>query len=95
MTIYQGDNTGFGGQELLKITISNPDNFIISKAEFKCGSIILNFDNPTFPLVVNLNEEQTEKLNITNKCYLAVYDSEGRKQTCEGTFKIPTNARVI
>ena len=93
--IYQGDNTGAFTQNFISITATIPEGFTISKAEFKCGSILLEFLEPTFPLIINLDETQTEKLSVSNTCYLAVYDELGQKQTCTGSLKVSTNARVV
>lgn len=84
--IYKGDNTAAFDSTFLTIHINNPDNLVISKADFRCGKILKSFENPTFPLEVNLTEEDTRQLTIQNNCYLAVYDEQGRKRTCEGTI---------
>ena len=92
MTIYQGDNTAAFGGSFLTISISTESEIVpvIKKAELKIGSICKIFENPIFPLKVNLTEEETLKLQAVNTAYLAVWDNEDRKKTCQGkiTFKM-------
>lgn len=92
-----GDNTGAFGGTFLTISLNNNtgEQITVSKAVFACGSVRVEFKNPVFPLVVNLTEEQTEKLNCKNTCYLAVWDDQGRKRTCEGSLSFNTNPRKV
>lgn len=41
--IYKGDDTNAFGQNLLKINFTTPEDWNISKAEFRCGKIKKNF----------------------------------------------------
>ena len=95
MTIFRGDNTGAFGQSFLSINATLPNGYEVSKADFKCGKIFFEFTNPTFPISITLTESQTSQLSSLNNCYLAVYDTSGRKQTCTGTLQIETNESVI
>lgn len=98
MTIYQGDNTAAFGGNFLTINIRVPEGQevpTITRAELKIGCICKNFNNPTFPMTINLTEEETVKLQAQNSAYLAVWDAEGRKKTCQGTISFPTNARRV
>lgn len=93
--MYKGDNTqAFGGSFLL-INLTNETGQSISKAVWKCGAVIKEFKNPVFPLEVNLTSEESRKLAPTNVCYLAVWDMEGRKKTCEGKLVFTANAEVV
>ncbi len=93
--IYRGDDTrAFNGRPL-KITLKNADKKIITKAEFKCGSIVQTFENPQFPLMVWLSSEETTLLRPTNVCYLAIYDENGYKKTCKGSFKFNSLPEVV
>ena len=93
--ITRGDNTAAFGGTFLTISLNNTTGLAISKAEFACGAIRLSFENPVFPLTINLTEEQTSQLCCKNDCFLAVWDSEGRKRTCEGTLTFPTDPRKV
>lgn len=97
--IFRSDDTRAFGQDWLEINAEFPDDTWasrISKAEFKVGQLpVMTFDNPTFPFVVNLTSEQTALLKDVNNCYLAVYDEEGRKQTCEGQLTFTSTRRRV
>lgn len=93
--ITRGDNTAAFGGRFLTISLDNSTGLNISRAEFACGAIHLSFENPVFPLHINLSEQQTAQLCSTNTCFLAVWDEEGRKRTCEGTLKFDTNPRKV
>ena len=97
MTIFQGDNTAAFGGNFLIISISTESGIIptISKAELKIGCIEKSFKNPIFPMTINLNEDETAHLKSENTAYLAVWDAEGRKKTCQGQITFPTNARRV
>lgn len=95
--IFQGDNTAAFGGNFLIIRITTPSGIIptISKSELKIGCIYKTFINPTFPLIVNLSENETEKLQASNTAYLAVWDNEGRKKTCVGKITFNATARRV
>ena len=95
MTIYQGDSTTAFGNNLITIRIVNPYELEVSKAVFRCGHIIKEFENPVFPLMVNFDSDETRKLCMNNECYLAVWDSMGRKKTCKGTLTIKAKNEVV
>lgn len=92
-----GDNTAAFGGSFITINLNNKTGaeITISKAVFACGPIHVEFENPTFPLVVNLTEEQTEYLSCENTAYLAVWDEEGRKRTCSGKITFKTQPRKV
>lgn len=95
--LYQGDNTqAFGGSFLtvnLKSSISEIPE--ITKAEFRIGCMTKTFLNPEFPLQINFDEKESEKLNVNNVIYMAVWDSSNRKMTCKGQLKFSANPRRV
>ena len=92
-----GDNTGAFGGNFLTINLTNntEQEITISKAVFACGPIRLEFENPTFPLTINLTEEQTSQLGCKNNCFLAVWDDQNRMHCCVGTISFNTNPRKV
>lgn len=95
MTIFKGDNSGAFGRTFITISLVNPHEFEVSKAEFKCGCITKLFENPQFPLRINFDEEETKQFNFNNVCYLAVFDSMGRKRTCKGKLNFTAQGQVV
>lgn len=96
MPIRKGDDTDAFGFGFLTINLENAQDYVISKAEVRIGVIKKIFDNPVFPLHVSLNKEETEQLNeFNNKCFMAIYDTQGRKYTCEGTLSFKANPKVV
>lgn len=94
--IYKGDDTNAFGQIFLVINATLPEGYIISKAEVKIGNLpIFTFDNPVFPLSIELTHEMTLKLDDRNNVYMKVYDSLGRGQTCCGTVVIEAKDGVV
>ena len=93
-SIFKGDDIGaFGGS--ITIYLDNPNDYVISRVEFQCGCYYQNVDNPTFPLVFKPTREDTEKFAPDNSCYLRVYDSNGLRQTAQGTMVIHAQNGVI
>lgn len=95
MTFYRGDNLqAFDGSPIeVYIDTTKP----ISKAEviFNGGSIVKSFENPTSPILVELNEGDTKKLVIgKNVMNLIVYDEHNRKQTCDGALYFTVDREV-
>lgn len=97
MTIFQGDNTAAFGGNFLTINLSYSGEILptISRAELKIGCICKSFQNPTFPITINLNEDESAKLQAQNTAYLAVWDAEGRKKTCVGSITFNTQSRRV
>lgn len=94
--IHKGDDTNAFGFGFLTVNLENSDQYTITKAEVRINTIIKTFDNPTFPLRISLNKQETATLNeCCNKCYMAIYDSEGRKYTCEGTLDFKAAPKVV
>lgn len=93
--IYKGDDTDAFDQNFIKINISNPSDYTITKVIFQCGNIQKVYSHPTFPIYVNFSHEESERLYQDSTCYLQVFDSKGRRQTCEGTLKFTANAKVV
>lgn len=96
MAIHKGDDTDAFGFSFLTINLENPDNYTILKAEVRIGVIIKTFNNPVFPLEISLNKAETEQLNeYNNKCYMAIYDTDNKKYTCEGTLSFKASPKVV
>lgn len=93
--IYKGDDTGAFGNSFITINLDNPNDYEVSKVVFVCGCVYKEFENPTFPIVINLTSEETNKLKASNVCYLVAYDSEGRQKTCKGTLTFNAQNGVI
>ena len=93
--IYKGDNTGAFGNNFITINLDNPLGYTVSKAIFVCGCIQKTFENPIFPLIINLNSEETANLRSVNTCYLVVFDSNGLQKTCKGTLTFKAQNGVI
>lgn len=94
--IYAGDDTSAFGRNF--ITIKAPtglDSNLISCCIFQCGPISKKFENPNFPLYVNLDSSETKKLDRINHCYLVCEDSDGRRVTLNGTLVIKANKQVV
>lgn len=93
---YKGDDFNSFNQEWVRINLDIPNNWIISKAEFKVGNLpTMRFINPVFPLGVSLTSEQSANLKDINTCYLAIFDEEGRKQTLEGSWTFSAEDEVV
>ena len=93
--IYKGDDTGAFGNQFITINLDNPMEYIISKVIFTCGNFQKEFKNPVFPLVINLNSEETMQLRSTNICYLVAFDEQGRQKTCQGQLVFPAQNGVL
>lgn len=93
--LYRKDDTDAFDQKFLKIELETLIDITISKVEFRCGQILKIFENPLFPIDVALSSEETAILSYTNTCYLAIYDEQGRKRTCEGSITFPTKGAVV
>jgi hypothetical protein len=93
--IFRGDSTDSFGQNWLIIEAEIPEDWVVSMAEFKVGNLpAMIFEEPEFPMSVNLSSAQTALLKDTNSCYLSLFDENGLKQTCEGTFIFETRKSV-
>lgn len=95
MTLFRGDDTDAFGSSFITINIETEVEVTITKAVFQCGTIKKVFDDPTFPLSVELTAEETKGLPANNLCYLAVYDSNGKKRTCSGSLQFSTQSQVV
>lgn len=99
--MIQGDNTAAFGQHLMRINLLDPDgllvNHSISKCEirFACG-VKKSYQNPTFPLVIDLTEEESQKMLVgKNTATIAVWDELGRKVTPKGSQVLVVGARKV
>lgn len=93
--IYRGDDTGAFGNTFLTVKLKNADGLKFSKAVFRCGEITKEFENPMFPLKINFTAKETSKMYDFNRCYLAVWDENGLKQTCKGFLILETLPKRI
>lgn len=97
--VRKGDDTNAFGFKFLEVELNNPDELSISKAEVRIGVLVKTFENPVFPLEIELNREETIMLSeCGNQCYLAVYDMNGLKYTCEnedGAYSIKASPKVV
>ena len=93
--IFKGDDTGVFGNTFITVNLKNPLGYVVSKAIFVCGCIQKPFDNPVFPLGINLDSQETAKLNYTNVCYLVVFDENGLQKTCNGTLTFSAQNGVL
>jgi hypothetical protein len=95
MTIYKGDDTSSFGGGFLTIDLQTNSQATITKAVFVSGEIKKTFDNPTFPIKVDLTPEDTKKLKYNNIGYLIVYDKDGRPKMCDGYITFSAKDGVI
>lgn len=92
--ITKGDSTSAFGNSFLEINLENADDYIVSKVVFVCGAVRIEYDNPVFPLTVNLTSEQTSQLKCgNNTAYLIAYDENNQPQTCEGSITFQVSPR--
>lgn len=93
---YRGDDWNAFGQEWALIEVDIPEDWVVSKAEFKVGNLApMIFENPIFPIPVSLESYQTKNLKDITTCYLAIYDEQGRKQTLDGSWTLETEEEVV
>ena len=94
---YRADDYDAFDQEWAYITEEDiPEDWVISRVEFRVGNLpTMVFKNPVFPIPVNLSCYETERLKDFVTCYMAIYDTQGRKQTLEGSWTFKTKRRVI
>ena len=96
MSIHKGDDTDAFGFGFLTVNLENSEEYVISKAEVRIGVIKKTIANPVFPLRISLNKSETEQLNeYRNECHLAIYDTEGKKWTCDGTLTFKASPKVV
>lgn len=93
--MYKGDDTQAFGGSFLTINVTNNTGHPITKLVWDCGAVEKVFDNPKFPLEVNLTSKETAKLSAENVCYVAAWDDEGRKLTCQGKLIFNTKPEVV
>ncbi|MCM1497227.1 MAG: hypothetical protein NC124_02055 [Clostridium sp.] len=93
--LYRGDDTAAFGGNFLKVNLIGSVDSIITKAEWGCGSVVKVFEDPEFPLTINLTSEETAQLKSQNTCYLVLYDENGLRKTCEGSLTFSAMARRV
>lgn len=95
MTLYRGDDTNAFGSSFITINLATTLDVAITKAVFQCGTLKKVFDNPTFPLQIELTALETRILPANNTCYLAVWDENNKKRTCSGSLVFTTQSQVV
>ena len=95
MTLYRGDDTDAFGSSFITINLATTLDVAISKAIFQCGTVKKVFENPIFPLSIELSALETRTLPANNTCYLAVWDENNKKRTCEGNLVFSTQSQVV
>lgn len=95
MTLYRGDDTDAFGSSFITINLATTISGTITKAVFQCESIKKVFEDPTFPLSIELSASETKALKANNTCYLAVWDENNKKRTCEGSLTFNTQSGVV
>lgn len=94
--VRKGDDTNAFDFGFLTIELDNPEEYIITKAEIRIGVITKTIENPEFPLEISLSREETSMLSeCGNQCYMAIYDDQNRKYTCEGTLSFKASPKVV
>lgn len=88
--LVRGDDSQAFGQNLIRITLSDPDNLLDGHSISKCvirfnESVTKTFLNPVFPLLVNLTSEESSNLTDgDNTARMAIWDENNQKLTAEG-----------
>ena len=99
--LIRGDSSTAFGQNLIRITLSDPDGLLehhsISKCEIRFnGCLTKTFMNPQFPLLVNLTSEESNKLSTgNNTAVMAVWDENGEKLTTKGGQILDIGAKKV
>lgn len=96
MAIRKGDDSNAFGFSFLTVNLENSDQYTIAKAKVRIGTIIKKIDNPVFPLHISLTKEETLTLSeACNKIYMAIYDVDNKKWTCEGELTFKAAPKVV
>ena len=95
MILYRGDDTDAFGNSFITINLETESTITINKAIFQCGTIKKVFNDPIFPLSIELTSAETKGLPLNNVCYLAVWDENNKKLTCEGSLAFSTQSQVV
>ena len=94
--IRKGDDTNAFDFSFLTVNLKNSEQYTITKAEIRIGILTKTIENPVFPLDIALSREETMSLSTCgNDCYMAVYDTEGRKYTCDGSLTFKVKPKVV
>lgn len=91
-----GDDTNAFGFKFLKVNCPEAADYTVTKAEIRINTIEKTVLNPVFPLRISLTRQETMTLNeCCNECYMALYDIDGLKHTCEGSLTFPAKPKVV
>lgn len=92
---YKGDDYDAFDEDWVEIELEIPVTWVVHKAVFKVGDLpALTFEDPVFPLIVNLSSSQTSNLKDVNTCYMVIYDYKGRKKTLNGSWTFQAEDEV-
>ena len=99
MARYRGDDfQAFDGEpiEINLIPEEGEELPVISKAVFVINNeaVVKTYENPEFPLYVELNSEDTIKLSPVNIGKLIIWDDKNRKKTIDECVKFTTEPEV-
>lgn len=99
--LIRGDSSTAFGQNLLRITLRDPDGLLVNHSISKCeirfnGCVTKTIENPQFPLVINLTSEESDKLSVgNNTAVMAVWDENGQKLTTKGGQIVSIGAKRV
>lgn len=92
----KGDNSASQDNHAIRIRLKNPEmQNRLSKVEFVVGCIVKPFVNPVFPIDIDFDETESQKLNYVNEGYLVTYDLKGRRLTAKGSIRFTIKNGVI
>lgn len=94
--MYRYDNLQAFDGSPIEVTFDTGDKTVTEAwAVFNNGALVKKYTNPTSPIEVELDEDDTGLLSLNNVMNLILFDDEGRKLTCEGELKFTLNKEVI
>lgn len=93
--MYRYDNLQAFDGEPIEVEFDT-DGQEVSEAWFVIneGAIVKKYQNPTSPIYVELDEEDTGKLSFQNTAKLICFDSQHRKLTFEGQLDFTAKKEV-
>lgn len=93
--VTNNDDTDSFGMYLLRINLRNHTDQVVTKAELRIGDTVKQFINPVFPLQVNLTRYESQLLKQKNCAYLAVWDANNKKRTCNQKAIITSRSKKV
>lgn len=93
--IRKGDDSDAFDFGFIEIYLENAEQYTISKAVVKFGTVVKVYENPIYPLRPVLNHEETAILNeCKNEIAMTVYDAQGRRFTPEQVYEFGTKPQL-